>query len=50
MRESPEAVHAAFDHMRENLKKPKKTYDECVDALVAQGLKRFSEALKALVK
>ena len=48
MRESPEAVRAAFDRMRENLRKPKKTFDECLDALAAQGLKRFSEALKAI--
>lgn len=47
---SPEAVRAAFNRMRENLRKPKKTFDECVDALAVQGLKRFSEALKALVK
>lgn len=47
---SPETVRAAFNRMRENLKKPKKTFDECIDALAAQGLKRFSEELKALVK
>lgn len=47
--ESPEAVRAAFDRMRENLRKPKKTFTECVDVLAAQGLKRFSAALKALV-
>ena len=41
--ESPEAVRAAFDLMRENLRKPKKTFDECLDSLAAQGLKRFSE-------
>ncbi len=50
MRESPEAVRAAFNRMRENLRKPKKTFDECVDALAAQGLTRFSEALKATSK
>ncbi|MDP2881490.1 MAG: PIN domain-containing protein [Azonexus sp.] len=49
MRESPEAVRTAFDRMRENLRKPEKTFDECVDALAAQGLKRFSEALKGPV-
>ena len=48
IRGSPEAVRAAFDRMRENLRKPKKTFDECVDALAAQGLKRFSEALTKL--
>jgi hypothetical protein len=50
LRTSPEAVRVAFDRMRENLRKPKKTFDECIDTLAAQGMKRFSRALKALAK
>lgn len=48
-------LRAAVDHVTiltwniKNFDRAEKTFDECVDALAAQGLKRLSEALKGLV-
>lgn len=47
MSDSPANVVAAFTRMRENLRNPSKTTQECADTLFAQGLTAFSKLIKA---
>jgi hypothetical protein len=42
---SPQAVAAAFERMRANLRNPPKTSRECAETLAAQGLNRFARAI-----
>lgn len=44
---SPENVVTAFIRMRDNLRNPPKTTQECADTLWAQGLKMFSGLIAA---
>lgn len=44
---SPDSVMSAFVRMRDNLRNPPKTTQECVDTLLAQGLTVFSGLIKA---
>ena len=48
--ESPEGVIAAFIRMRDNLRNPPMTIEECADTLAAQGLKRFAGLISARVE
>lgn len=45
--DSPGSVVSAFVRMRDNLRNPPKTTQECADTLYAQGLKTFSRLIKA---
>ncbi len=47
MSESPDSVVSAFVRMRDNLRNPTKTTQECADTLFAQGLKTFAGLIKA---
>lgn len=47
MSDCPESVVSAFVRMRDNLRTPPKTTQECADTLFAQGLKVFSGLIKA---
>ena len=47
MSESPDSVAAAFTRMRDNLRNPPKTTQECADTLFAQGLKGFAGWIQA---
>lgn len=47
MSDSTDSVVSAFVRMRDNLLNPTKTTQECADTLFAQGLKNFSELIKA---
>lgn len=47
MSESPDSVAAAFTRMRDNLRNPPKTTQECADTLLAQGLKGFAGWIQA---
>ena len=47
MSDSPDSVVSAFMRMRDNLRNPTKTTQECADTLFAQGLKVFSGLIKA---
>ena len=47
---SPAEVIAAFLRMRENLRNPSKTTDECAQALAAQGLTKFSRLISTKVE
>lgn len=47
MSASPDSVMSAFVRMRDNLRNPPKTTQECVDTLLAQGLTVFSGLIKA---
>jgi hypothetical protein len=47
MSDSPDSVVSAFVRMRDNLRNPTKTTQECADTLFAQGLKAFSGLIKA---
>ena len=46
---SPESVIAAFMRMRDNLRNPPKTTQECANTLAAQGLKKFARMLVARI-
>lgn len=48
--DSPELVIAAFKRMRDNLRNPTKTARECADTLAAQGLRKFAEAITAMLE
>lgn len=48
--ESPEEVIAAFARMRDNLRNPPKTTQECVDTLAAQGLKTLAGMISAAME
>jgi hypothetical protein len=45
--DSPQKVITAFMRMRDNLRNPSKTTQECADTLCAQGLKIFSGLISA---
>lgn len=45
--DSPDHVVAAFSRMRDNLRNPSKTAQECAGTLAAQGLKRFARLIGA---
>jgi hypothetical protein len=47
MSDSPDSVVSAFVRMRDNLRNPTKTTQECADTFFAQGLKMFSGLIKA---
>ncbi len=47
--DSPETMIAAFTRMRDNLRNPPKTTQECADTFAAQGLKKFAQTLMALI-
>ena len=46
---SPEPVVTAFMRMRDNLRNPPKTTQECANTLAAQGLKKFARMLLARI-
>ena len=46
---SPEQVAVAFLRMRDNLRNPTKTSNECIETLAAQGLKAFSRIIGELI-
>lgn len=46
MADSPGGVVAAFERMRNNLRNPPKTTQECADTLFAQGLKTFAGLIR----
>ena len=46
---SPEHVIRAFIRMRDNLRNPPKTTQECANTLAAQGLKKFARMLAARI-
>jgi RecB family exonuclease len=46
MADSPGSVVSAFERMRDNLRNPPKTTQECADTLFAQGLKKFSGLIR----
>ena len=48
MSDSPHSVVSAFMRMRDNLRNPTKTTQECADTLFAQGLKVFSGLIKGV--
>lgn len=47
MSDSPGSVVSAFARMRDNLRNPTKTTQECADTLYAQGLKGFAALIQA---
>ena len=47
MADSPDSVVSAFARMRDNLRNPPKTTQECADTLFAQGLKGFAGLIQA---
>jgi hypothetical protein len=49
LNDSPANVIAAFMRMRDNLRHPPKTVQECVDTLAAQGLKKFASLMSARI-
>lgn len=48
--DSPQAVVSAFTRMRDNLKNPSKTTQECADTLAAQGMKKFAGLISGMVE
>jgi hypothetical protein len=48
--ETPVDVAAAFLDMRNNLRNPAKTSQECADTLAVQGLKQFARAILARIE
>ena len=48
--DSPENAVAAFIRMRDNLRNPRKTTQECADTLAAQGLNKFAESITAMLE
>ncbi len=49
MSDSPDSVISAFVRMRDNLRNPPKTTQECADTLLAQGLTVFSGLIRASI-
>lgn len=47
MSDAPSSVVSAFMRMRDNLRNPPKTAQECADTLFAQGLQAFSGLMRA---
>jgi hypothetical protein len=50
LNDSPQNVIAAFMRMRDNLRNPRKTAQECADTLAAQGLKKFASLMSAKIE
>jgi PIN domain len=48
MEDAPGGVVLAFERMRNNLRNPSKTTQECADTFFAQGLKTFSDLIRKI--